>query len=314
MTASTMRNGRHPLADLLTVMWHYVRTAADEPRVGAGRVEPTTFDAQLDEIARRRTVVGWQTVANALAGGPSLPPGATLLTFDDGLVDHYRFVGPRLAARGWSGVFFVMARRPGERLSVGHRIHVLLADLAASDLRSAVMDRLNPADRARFTTAEERERSAGADAIDVLKRPLQRDLASVAGPILSTLIEERHGPEGDAADALHLTPGQVAGMRQGGMTMGGHGRRHLWFDWEPAEVVAAEVADSAAWLAPEPMPWAFAYPYGAAGRAAAGALVGAGFAAAFHARPTISTGRYDLGRIDAEREDLGAVLDRAEPT
>lgn len=308
MTDRRGRAARDPLAGLLTVMWHYVRDDTETPHVGAGRVDPAAFERQLDVIARQRSVVSWPAVAIALAGGRRLPRNAALLTFDDGLVDHHRTVGPRLAARGWSGLFFVTAREPGERLSVGHRIHVLLADSSAKELRAAVLDRLDPHDRARFRAAEDREREAGVDEIDVLKRPLQRDLSSVVGPILSTLIEERIGPEGEVADALLLSPADIAGLRAAGMTIGGHGRRHLWFDWAPRDAVESEIADAARWLAPEPKPWAFAYPYGAAGPDGPSLLAEAGFTAAFRASPATRIAAYDLGRLDAEEPDFERLV------
>ncbi len=298
----------HPLDGLLTVMWHYVREPDEEPRVGAGAVRPVDFDRQLDLIARHRTIVGWPAVARALDGTVPLPPNPVLLTFDDGLIDHHRTVGPRLAARGWSGVFFAMARSSGDPLSVGHLIHILLADRSPAELRAAVVARLDRDDRRRFEVAEARAAAAEFDPIDVVKRPLQRDLADVAGPILSALIEERHGNEGAIADRLHLSDADVAGLRAAGMTIGGHGVRHPWFDHEPADRVTAEVEASAGWLAREPRPWAFAYPYGAGSRAATTALERCGFTAAFHARPTASIGRWDLGRIDGEDEDLAAVV------
>jgi peptidoglycan/xylan/chitin deacetylase (PgdA/CDA1 family) len=291
-------------------MWHYVREPAEEPRVGAPSVTPATFEAQLDAIAASRTVVSWPAVARALGGGRPLPRGAALLTFDDGLVDHHRTVGPRLAARGWSGVFFAMARRAGEALSVGHRIHILLADRTPAELRATVLERLGAGDRQRLLAAEAREAAAGSDALDVLKRPLQRELADVVGPILGALIEERHGPESGVADALHLSEGQIAGLRAAGMTIGGHGRRHLWFDHEPRDRVVAEIEASASWLSPQPRPWPFAYPYGAGAPVAAEALARLGFAAAFHAaaaRPA-PTGRWDLGRVDADGPGLSAAL------
>jgi peptidoglycan/xylan/chitin deacetylase (PgdA/CDA1 family) len=303
--------GIHPLAGLLTVMWHYVRSPRDEPRVGAGSMNPVAFDRQLDRIARNRTVVAWADVAAALDGGPALPPDAALLTFDDGLVDHHRTVAPRLARRGWSGVFFVTARQPGEQLSVGHRIHILLADLSPTALRTAIVERLDASARRQLQDAEAQARSADTAEIDAFRRSAQRELSDRVGPILSSLIEERHGPEGDVADALHLSPAQVAGLRQAGMSIGGHGRRHLWLDWEPTDRVAAEIADTAAFLAPEPRPWALAFPYGASWPDASGALAAAGFSAAFHAAPRQPTGRFDLGRVDAESPDFDVLLERA---
>lgn len=290
------------------MMWHYVRDPGAEPRVGARAVDPVTFEDQLDLVGRSRTVVGWPAVSAALGGGRGLPSDAVLLTFDDGLVDHHRTVLERLARRRWPGVFFVTARRPGDRLSVGHRIHALLASLTPAELHDAIHDRLGLPDRAWLIDAERRERAAGVEAIDVLKRALQRDLADAAGPILSALIDERWGSEADLADAIHLSADQVADLRDASMTIGGHGRRHLWLDWEPADRVRAEVADSAAFLAGEPKPWSFAYPYGAGHPVAMAALAEAGFSAAFHARTRVATGQFDLGRFDAEDAGLATAL------
>jgi len=292
--------GNHPLDGLLTVMWHYVRDPAQTPLVASPGLDPETFDSQLDLLAKHRTVVDWPAVAVALDGGPPLPDDAALLTFDDGLADHARAVTPRLVARGWSGVFFTLARRPGEPLTVGHALHVLLARLGEDGLRDAVTVSLPPDEARHFAALQERERSAGADPIDVLKRPLQRDLADSVEPILQRLVETHLGPSGEVADALHLTPVDVAAMRANGQVIGGHGRRHLWFDHASPPRVADEIRASARLLLDESRPWAFAYPYGASDPTAGRQLAEAGFAAAFHASPVASTGRFDLGRIDGE--------------
>jgi peptidoglycan/xylan/chitin deacetylase (PgdA/CDA1 family) len=303
----------HPLDGLLTVMWHYVRERSEAPHVGAMGVDPATFDRQLDLIARHRSVVDWPAVAAALAGGSTLPPAAALLTFDDGLADHARTVAPRLLERGWTGVFFVMARPAGERLTVGHAIHVLLAALGEQGLGAAVADALPPAEARRFAAARQRERESGVDPIDILKRPLQRDLLDTVEPILHELVERHLGPSGDVADALHLGDRDVARMRREGLTIGGHGRRHVWFDHEPQGRVAAEIHASAAFLLDEPPPWVFAYPYGAAAPTSDKGLETAAFAAAFHASPRIATGRFDLGRIDAEDPRFERIVSAADP-
>ncbi len=307
-------SGGQPLEGLLTIMWHYVRDAADRPAVGAGRVEPATFDRQLDAIAAARAVVGWGDVVDALEGRRALPPDAALLTFDDGLVDHHAAVLPRLVARGWPAIVFATARRSGDRLSVGHRIHVLLADRSPARLRLDVLDRLGPADRSRFLGAERREAAAGLDELDILKRVLQRDLSGPAGPILSGLIEEQIGTEADVADALHLSRTQLDELDESGLTVGGHGLRHLWLDHEPAIVVRREIDASATFLARRRRPWAFAYPYGAASLAAIRGLARHPFRAAFLARPVVAaatpaaTHPFGLGRVDAEGPDFEAAL------
>lgn len=298
----------HPLEGLLTVMWHYVRDPAETPLVAAPRLDPAAFDAQLDLLERHRTIVDWPAVAAALDGGPALPADAALLTFDDGLADHARTVMPRLVARGWSGLFFVLARKSGDPLTVGHSLHVLLATLGEDGLRDDILAALAPRDAKRFVELQAGERSAGVDGIDVLKRPLQRDLADIVEPILQRSVETHLGPSGDVADALHLSSADVAEMRANRQAIGGHGERHLWFDHEPAARVAREIRSSARFLVDEHRPWAFAYPYGASDVTAVRELTEAGFAAAFHASPMPATGRFDLGRVDGEDPGFAQVV------
>ncbi len=285
------------------LMYHYVRPDDPPMRVGAGRVDLETFAAQLDDLGRNATVVGWPAVAAALAGGPPLPPDACLLTFDDGHDDHHRYVLPMLADRGLPGVFFVLARDPREGLTVAHRIHVLLAFMSASELRDAVVDALSPADRLRYYQAEmDHAVDPFEDPIEDVKWVLQRDMIEVAGPVLSRMVEAMAGPEADVARALFLDGRQVRELHAAGMTVGGHTHGHRWMDHIPREDSVREIAASVAQLTAlgPTRGWPFAYPYGSPPPDPAALLRPAGFPAAFLATGSGRSDRYRLGRIDAE--------------
>ncbi len=289
--------------DLAVLMYHYVRPPDAPMRVGAGSVDLVTFAAQLDDLQRHARVVGWPDVAAAMTGGPRLPPHAVLLTFDDGEDDHHRYVLPMLAARGLPGTFFVMARDPAAGLTVAHRIHVVLAHLTLGQLRGAVLDRLSAADQARFRAAEaEQARHPFRDPLDDLKWVLQRDLAAVAGPILSALVEGLVGPEPDVAAALHMDARQVADLHAAGMTLGGHTADHVWLDFVGDAEARRQMGASHSQLE-RLVPaggWPFAYPFGGI-PVDPGPLVGSfGFTAAFAATATDRMDRWRLGRVDAE--------------
>jgi peptidoglycan/xylan/chitin deacetylase (PgdA/CDA1 family) len=296
------------------VMYHYVRGPSARPVVGYRSLDPAVFDAQLDDLARSRTPVGWEALSDALVGRRSLPDDAVVLTFDDGLADHHRSVLPRLAARGLRAIFFVLARRPGDGLTLPHRLHVLQGAMPTADLRAAVGDRLSTRDRERQRRLEMRLLAEGpTDPDDVWKRPLQRELAAVADPILAALVGECVGPEREVAEALHLSPAQLDDIVAAGMTLGGHGRDHRWLDAAPRATVRPELEASAIFLAQRgPGPWPFAYPFGGVPRGATGLLRAAGFAAAFTTRAGVRRNRYLIGRHDAD--ELGrtpsAIMDR----
>ena len=106
------------------VMYHYVR--ADSPDFPHFRhLHTDDFKAQLDYFEKEYGFVKKDAFLNAFLGGP-LPSGM-VLTFDDGLADHYVTVFPELQKRGLWGIFYVPTdpHMSGKMLSV-HRTHLLL--------------------------------------------------------------------------------------------------------------------------------------------------------------------------------------------
>jgi peptidoglycan/xylan/chitin deacetylase (PgdA/CDA1 family) len=289
--------------DLTVMMYHYVRDPGDAAEAGSGiaGLPLVRFAEQLEELAQRHTIVSWPMVRAALHGDNALPPKACLLTFDDGLRDHYLNVFPLLRARGLSGLFFMLARRPGEGLPLAFKLHFLMAAMGYERFRDVIWQELDAQKKEICLQAEpgypQRWGPAG-----VFKAVLQRDLSDVVEPLLSRLIAAEIGSEVELAGSLFVSQDQAREMAAGGMHCGGHSHRHPWFDWIGPEPLQAEIAASANWLAEvEPGPWAFAYPYGGLNPAAAGVLAAHKFAAAFTTvEQTRHTDAYLIGRLDGE--------------
>lgn len=295
------------------MMYHYVRDPGDHAESGSGipGLPVTCFEAQLDDLLRHYQVIAWPELRDCLLGQSALPPNACLLTFDDGVRDHYLNVTPALRARGLSGLFFAMARLPGEGLVLGHKIHCLLARLGPQGLQEAVWLRLTPGQRDVYSRAEDRYGRSGASGFDspnagLLKSILQRELSSDAEGILSRLFAEHIGSEGKTAAEFYLTQDQIAQMAAEGMHFGGHSRSHPWFDWVDAACQAEEIEASTEWLREfEPAPWAFAYPYGGCSLESPGLLRARGFAAAFTTVEQVNhADTFFIGRVDGELPQL----------
>jgi peptidoglycan/xylan/chitin deacetylase (PgdA/CDA1 family) len=295
--------------ELTVWMYHYVRDPGDAAEAGSGitGLPVARFADQLDEMARRNDMLSWPQVRDAVLDGKALPPDGTLLTFDDGLRDHYLNVYPHLLARGLSGLFFMLARQAKSGLALGHKIHYLLPALGLAGLREQVFGRLSAEQQDQFRRAEERyaaqfDTATPAGAIDVLKAVLQRELSASAERVLSDLIAEHIGDETEIALSHYLQPPQVREMAAGGMHFGGHSASHPWFDFIGVEQQAQEIAASAAGLAGiEPGPWAFAYPYGGLSQAAPRLLAEHRFAAAFTTQARLRhDDPYQIGRLDGE--------------
>lgn len=295
--------------DLTVLMYHYVRDPGDQSDAGSGIPGwPTAaFEAQLAAVRRAYHPVAWPDVQAHLLGQAPLPPRACLITFDDGLRDHYENAFPRLQAQGLSGLFFALARRPGDGLTMAHRIHFLLPRLGLDGLRAALLAKLPPEQQAALVAAEAHYRPLWSDPVDGLKTALQRELAAAVAAPLAELMAEHVGPEGPLADSYYLTEAQIAAMLAGGMHFGGHGRAHAWLDFVSPAEAAAEAEASAAWLRPlTPGPWAFAYPYGGYSAATPGHLAAAGFRAAFTTRDGVRhASPFLIGRFDGESLPAG---------
>ncbi len=298
----------HPL-ELTAMMYHYVRDPGDDAEAGSGISGMSTqaFESQLDALARQHTFVTWLDVRMALQENKPLPRSACLLTFDDGVRNHYINAFQFLRERNLSGLFFILDRFEEDGLILAHKIHFLLATLGLPGLREAVWEKLNPAQREQFKQAEKRYQPKYPDTsmgnqIDLLKAVLQRDLSAEVNSLLSELFEMHVGSENEMARSYYLNLEQIREMCAGGMHFGGHSHNHPWFDWIDGEARAMEIKASAQWLQQiEPGPWSFAYPYGGLSDDSPDILKENGFVAAFTTKTQLThSDPYFIGRLDGE--------------
>ena len=299
---------KHPI-ELTVMMYHYVRDLGDAAEAGSGIPGMTVqvFEAQLDELSKQHTFVSWPDVQMALQDSKSLPSSACLLTFDDGVLDHYVNVFKILRKRKISGLFFAMSRYENAGLTLPHKIHFLLAKLGLTGLHDAIWEKLNATQKETFTHAEKRYQVkyppiSTERRINLLKTILQRDLSSEIDTVLSALFEMHVGSEKEIAHTYYLNAEQIREMSVGGMHFGGHSRNHPWFDWIDAEARTSEIKASAEWLQEfEKGPWAFAYPYGGLSDDSPQLLNQHGFVAAFTTHAQLRhPDPYFIGRLDGE--------------
>jgi len=295
--------------DLTVMMYHYIRDPGDEAEAGTGifGMSVQAFEKQLDTLAQHHSFVAWPEVRQAIEEDTPLPRSACLLTFDDGICDHYVNVFRILHSRNLSGLFFALDRFTENGLTPAHKIHFLLAKLGVSALRAEILKKLDPAKRKKFTEAEIRHQlsfpsNLTEDRINLLKAVLQRDLSVEVNPLLSKLFEEHVGSETGTAQNYYLNMDQIHEMHAGGMHFGGHSQNHPWFDWVDTQTQNNEIQASEKWLRQvEVGPWAFAYPFGGFSSHSPSLLKTHGFDCAF---TTVTQSRhsdqYFIGRLDGE--------------
>ena len=268
------------MSALTIVMYHYVRDLAHSryPAIKGRTIEE--FEGQLDWITRHYTVCSTRDVIAAARGQRALPPNACLLTFDDGLLDHFTVVFPRLVARGLTASFYPPAVAAAQQAVLDtHKIHFILA--AAPDhgalalrVRALIDARRAEADvppSAALWDRWARREPSDFDTAPVLfiKRVLQHALPErVRAAITATLFDELVGVSERAfARELYMDVDQLRCLVAHGMEVGGHGAAHVWLDTlSPAEQ-RAEIEATAAFLGQvhgrPPVDWVMCYPFGA---------------------------------------------------
>ena len=86
------------------------------------------FEQQLDYLQKHYSLISMEDLIEAIESGCPLPPRPALLTFDDGYIDHYEHVFPRLAERSLQGSFFPVACAALDRKILDvNKIHFTLA-------------------------------------------------------------------------------------------------------------------------------------------------------------------------------------------
>jgi peptidoglycan/xylan/chitin deacetylase (PgdA/CDA1 family) len=272
-----VRRGVRAVSVLTIVMYHYVRDLSRSRYPGLKARTVHAFDGQLDYIMRHYRVCSVREVVAAARGEHRLPPNACLLTFDDGLLDHFTTVLPRLVARGLSAGFYPPAIAvEGRRLLDAHKIQLILA--ACDDtgkLARRLVDLIDarggdggtPLGETLWRQYAVASRFDGPDVVFV-KRVLQRGLPQTVRSALSQrLLEEYVGvDEATLAHELYMELEQLRWMTRLGMDVGGHGAAHVWLDSLTRAAQEAEIAATVDFLGRvygrPPADWVMCYPFG----------------------------------------------------
>ena len=298
------------------VMYHYVRDPewTRYPDIKSLRIDE--FKSQLDYLLKNYNVVSLDDCLKARYAGEDLPPNAALLTFDDGIVDHFATVFPLLDAHGVQGVFFppVKAIRDRELLDV-HKIHHILGTgtsitpLVASlcGWVDDMKDRYNLSSASAYYARLASEGRYDNRDVVFVKRMLQHELPENArAQILEYLFKEYVGiSQKTIANELYMTEDQLRCMMRHGMVLGVHGANHVWMDKLDGNQQKKEIEESLEFLqsiGANMENWVISYPYGRQDGKIVDAVLELGGALGFTATSGIARlgreGVYTLPRID----------------
>ena len=265
------RNGCHRRDGhaVKAVMYHYVRPRRDDlPHQHFLHIDD--FRKQLDHFDTHYGIVSRDELFGVLDGG-DMPQSKVLLTFDDGLADHFSFVLPELKKRRLLGLFYVPTGmyRSGKLLNV-HRIHHLIGVHGGTAVMNAML-RLTRDDMLSHGRVEEfrsrtYKRQTNDTATTFVKRTLNYFIANEwRDRLLDSLMEQFVDDEVAVAAEYYITPEQIAEMQYQKMIIGSHSVSHPVLRTLGVPQQRKEIVDSFDFLdeLTGGLPFrTFAYPYG----------------------------------------------------
>ncbi len=248
-------------------MYHYVRPPDFEAPY-LKHLALDDFRLQLDYFAATDRLIGIDEFIAILNGEP-VPDDGTLLTFDDGLLDHYTHVFPELTKRNAAGLFFVPTQPLTDNRALDvHRVHWLLGRHGGAEPLAALGSLVKSVhlvhahvDEFRTQTYKRQDNDA---AVTQFKRTLNYYITDIhRRPILDALMAWFDAP--DLVNSLYINSEQIWEMANGGMLIGSHSIGHPVMSTLSRSDQQREIAGSFSVLEHllGPLcPRVFCYPYG----------------------------------------------------
>src|SRR5579872_922227 len=260
-------------AALHIVTYHYVR---DLPRTPFPRIKGmllSSFEKQVDQLCAAYEMATLDSAVAFLNGTYHPSRDLCLLTFDDGLKEHFAEVTPLLHERGVQGIFHVITGCLEEhRMAPVHMNHFLMAKLDFKTYK-----------RSFFSEMEELTGDAAEMPLfdpEVVRNTYSLDTQPIAefkyffnfilesglrDRVVTRMFEAHLGDPAPFAEGLYLNWNEALQMQGAGMVIGGHTHEHRPLATLPEaqldndtklcrELLRTRLAD-------QPL-WPFCYPYG----------------------------------------------------
>lgn len=256
---------------LVVVMYHYVRDLPHTPFPRLKGLLPAEFESQIKLLQDRYEMASLESALAFLDGAYISQQDLCLLTFDDGLRDHYETVLPILVKYNLTGVFFtITACQEFGRVVSTHKNQFLMAGLGFEEYRQSFLKYLCTSEAALVPevdqTAAQRIYRWDSPDVAAFKYLVNHVLpGELKTRVLGQLFAERLGDEVEFAHQLYLSWDEAREMQTMGMVFGGHTHEHITLAKVSDNRQTQDLETCASLLRRQLHPqsvWPFSYPYG----------------------------------------------------
>lgn len=294
------------------VMYHYVRNMHETGFPAIKGLLLERFAGQLDYVEKHYKVISPGDYNEFLRGNAEIRGKACILTFDDGLKDHYSNVFPELKKRGLRAGFFPMTQPLEEKVVPAvQKAHFLLARLGTKDFASEFNKELRerfPRLVRQFFVDGKNKRQVKHRWDDALTSNLKYNIAIMPqkpkSELLNAIFARHFEDEACFCTGLYMSWEEMREMEEQGMEFGGHTHSHPTLASLGMEEQEGEIAESTRMLRKKlgGKVNCFSYPYGSFNSDTIEILKGNGYEMAITTDVGVNKGR-DIGPLKIKRID-----------
>lgn len=254
------------------VMYHYIRNMNETnyPNLKGRLIKE--FIGQLDYIQKKYTIISIDEYLDFLSKDGTIPKNSCVLSFDDGLKDHYLNVFPILQKRKLSACFYPITQPLVEMVvPIVQKIHILLAMMGSERFSKEINLQLNILFPEIFKIYQidntvKKERKYRWD--DTLTSNLKYNLAIMPSQyktkIINNIFFRKFDNENKICSEFYMNWDEIKEMSENNMRFGGHTHNHPMLSHLNYEEQLKEITESKKILEKnlKMKIKTFSYPYG----------------------------------------------------
>ena len=225
--------------NLTIVMYHYVRPILGSKNPNIKGLEYVNFIKQLNYLQSHYKIISVEELIYLIDKNKNIPKNLCCLTFDDGFIDHFKYVFPELKKRNIQGTFFPPSQPilKNKMLDV-HMIQHILANCKEIELlkNEIIKFCLEASISTSFIEKSKKKyylKGRFDDSItSYVKKMLQFVIpGNIRTEIIKCLFEKYVGDsQTKFSKKLYMSIKNIKKMIDDGMYFGSHGAEHLWLN------------------------------------------------------------------------------------
>ena len=214
----------------ISVMFHYVRNNETEDTPNLNSLSVEDFNKQLDWLEEFFQPMSFKEYDYCIKENKAFPDNKFLLTFDDGLKDHYKYVYPELKKRGLWGFFYINSQVYTEKSPMAvHVTHMVIDKIGSGKYTKIIKQELK-----KYNVSIEDFHLNGVYRYDDISNSNIKKIMNylldykIRDKIIYNIFFEFFDNKEDFCENLYCSESELKEMiKEGVMVVGGHTHSHL---------------------------------------------------------------------------------------